>query len=273
MSSLLIELSGGTPFGLGHWVKTIRCGKLATLDRAINTQLPASLPEGPMTTGSIVHGLLRQHYKSGLFNLKNIEYNIAVPPKSRKEAEELYRDYRLMFPPDEWTTVETESVYGVQPNKRLRGAISAAVGATPLPYTFAVDIGLTVNQAQAVEFKKRRGIVLKPGFYLGDHKTAGWLELERFRWSLQGAAYILGYEAATKRKPLGMIFNIVMKSGGWQTLVYPYPNALQIKRLHTFFERVRTIQQALGPNWTNPAECVGGRVICPHFTSGACYGF
>lgn len=276
----LIEVGTGTPFGLSHYQKVYDCGKRAHLDHEFFRDGTASLlGDYYQNVGSIVHGLLKPHYQTGLYNVDKVRYNKKVQDRERKAAEKIYRKYRLKYPPDFWgKVVEVEQPYGLARRgaQQQRRAIADAVGAAPLPYTFQPDLVVYLTKADLKRINVARGLSLKrEGFYLVDFKTYGneWgLEEDRYLWGLQGTAYPLGWEAANKKKPVGIIFDLIGRDETDETIFQPYPSPPRIRRLHDWFKLIKRHIEAHGPQFANPNNCFT-KDVCPHWSRGACPGF
>ena len=272
---MIIQLGHGTPFGIHYWMGWWECAKRARLNtehRAELIQLGMGGNEW-MQVGTIVHGLLGQHYRSGLFNLDNIVYAEKLDPKYRQKAEEVYRAYRLRFAPDELgEVVNVEAVYGLAPAERK--SVGVAVGAYPLPYTFGPDLEVYIDKKRAAALRESRNIIVKPGLWLVDHKSVGWVKSEeRYVQGLQTTGYCVGHHGLFKRKPMGMLTNLIPRDGkDYRMLVTPFPDRVKIQRLHHFFAMIKEKMEKLGKAWTNPAACVDGRDPCTWWERGICYG-
>ncbi len=274
---LVIELGHGTPFGIHFWMYWLGCAwraRLNTEHRKELMQLPMRYdPTDWRPVGTVVHGLLGQHYRGGLFNVDNIVYSEQVDDRIRRKAEEVYRAYRLRFPPDELGEVRAvEATYGLAPAQRK--PVGLAVGAYPLPFTFGPDVEVFISKGKAKDLKKTRNIDVVPGLWLVDHKIIGWVKSEeRYVQGLQTTSYCMGHYGLYGRKPNGMLTNLIPRDDkDYRTLVTPFPNAVKIQRLHAFFDLIKEKKEKLGDKWKNPAECVDGRDPCIWWDRGVCYG-
>lgn len=267
-----IELGHGTPYGIHYWMGWWECAKRAHLNTEHRGQLIGIGGSDEMRIGTITHGLLAAYYKHGYFNVEEVVYSEKIDSKLQKKAEDIFRAYRLRFAPDELGEVHAvEEVYGVA--KSQRKAVSSAVGAYPLPYTFSPDLEVKISARRAIKLKVSRNITVKPGLWLVDHKGVGWLKDEtRYMEGLQFIAYMMAYAEAFSA-PKGLLVNAVPRAGEeYKTLVIPFPNRVRRERLKHFFTMIKEKREKMGAVWTNPAACVDGRDVCVWWERGICYG-
>jgi len=277
MKPLLHTLpTGGSGHGFSYWASWMGCALQAEL-KAARAAVQKYDANSGRTVGSILHALLELYYTRGKqhpFDACAVKYtqdsgDVAdVDDNARIEAERLFRAYRMRFPPDELGKVlHAEVTVADSP------AMDEAVGVSP--FTIKPDLVVSLTGLQAKRLRATRGISIKSGRYIVDHKTdaAKWkIMYPRYFHDLRFTAYMVGWNAARPAcKVDGLIVNSLVKTTAvnFVTIVIPLPGRTETEALHRFMLDAQRIQ-AQSLHEPNATRCFDYNEVCPFLADGTC---
>lgn len=268
---------GGSGAGFSMYEALLECPRRVWLDRQLRAcGMPVSSDNHDTMTGTCVHGLLARYYKKGMrFDSENVVYQDvsgsewSPPLASLRRAARLFRHYATKFSPDEWTVLGVEKHYKVGPSASWKPA--------GLELTAQLDLEVKISPAQARKLLVTRRVVLRPGYYIVDHKShkSDWAGMhDKHVLSVQQEGYGLVWKDAHPRRQLqGRLINLLIEGGmpKFRTLVLPPPDDESEKRIRAFLLSAQKRLQEPEPYEAAQGACLTRYgSVCPHFAAGRC---
>lgn len=282
---ILQSLQGtGTPAGISGIRELANgCAKKYWLNK--DSEDTDSLGSGALQIGTIAHALLARYYDSQdqRWAASAIKYTSTstVDPECRREAERIFKAYRIRFPPNELgkvVGVEYSLPEKVNSEWNFETVQARTVGEAVgiYPYSCQIDLAVDIKAKDVKRLRATRKLHLtKPGLYLVDHKTAssyGNAAMEKYIHDVQFTAYMMAWNAAYPEKQCkGMLVNVLIKTKEprFETILVPPPNKKSKAIVRKIANRasiyIKNNYQA-----PNPDRCFDWGRSCKYLRSGEC---
>jgi hypothetical protein len=266
---------GGSGSGISYWSSVMTCARKAHLNKGLEQDRPQRVTLDAAFTGTLFHALMEMYYKHQTDDFA-IELDGTGASQEMEEALRLFREYAKRFRPDEWITLGTEVLYPREGVQADVAAIKQMLGIEPL--TIRIDMLVEVLPEHVDGLVESRGLDLKPGVYLVDHKTSerrGNDQVFRYQNNLQMDVYMAVWNACNPEQQCqGMLVNNVyrykaLNAKAFETILVAPPSEDRVQQLKEWLMaaegKVRN-----GDITPNLSACFNTYGACPHLISGAC---
>lgn len=171
---------GGSGFGISLWKQVLSCPLQAHYDSEVidgAREGPQSAETDDTLIGTLFHKFQELYHKKSTargFDTTTVTFRQMAPRPWNKPdvvratAEDLFRAYRVIYPPDYFgKVVAREKHYKMPLKKRPWWAPKS------MPLTCQIDMEVKLGKESASKIVADHGLVVTPGGYLIDWKTAG----------------------------------------------------------------------------------------------------
>lgn len=270
--------TGGSGRGISYYNTVMSCSRKARFMLEKEQTRKESYKLDSAFTGTIFHALMEMFYLHGTKFVVEIDQTGAQ--QELTEAQRLLDGYSRFFAKDDWETVATEVLLpGTNEDGTLAFESETAkkIGAVLGIPEFAcrIDLVARVYKKHVDNIMGTRNVLLEPGIYLVDHKTAARREenrLFKFLNDLQMDTYMMAYNAAHDEPCLGMLVNNVYRykaltAQAFETYLIPYPSEDRQAMIKEYLSEAFKRRHDDIPNLSN---CHSGYGSCQYLLDGSC---
>ena len=276
---------GGSGTGISHYSMVMTCARKAHLTKLHEEQRPERVTLDAAFMGTLFHALMEMYYLHKTDDFA-IELDDTGASQEMEEALRLFREYSKRFPADEWDTMYTEHpLPGIQgptalsPGTPWPGDVAAIKEALGIdPFTIRIDLVCEVRKEHVDGIVETRGLDLKPGIYLVDHKTSSVRsgdQVLRYQNNIQMDAYMAVWNACDPNFQCeGMLVNNVYRykrldAKAFETILVAPPSEDRVQQIKEWLMEAKRRVDA-GDTTPNLSACFNTYGACPHLISGAC---
>jgi len=266
---------GGSGTGISYYSSVMTCERKAALTKQFEESRPERVTLDAAYTGTLFHALMEMYYKHQTDDFA-IELDDTGDQQEMEEAMRLFREYTKRFKADEWITMHTEHLL---PDPAIPGHVNdilAVLGIAPL--TIRVDLVCEIRPEHVDGLVESRGIDLKPGIYLVDHKTSSVRsgdQVFRYQNNLQMDVYMAVWNACNPSFQCeGMLVNNIyrykaLNAKAFETILVAPPSEDRVQQLK---EWLMEAKRRVDANTATPnlSACFTTWGACPHLISGNC---
>lgn len=264
-----LSKSEASPFGLGYWDTVLECARKAQLDKQHPPDPDTPLPKA-LEIGILYHLFLELYFSETKdFECSRIQIRSVHSADARAEAEKLFRAFRVRYKNSDFgRIIACEKTYTEEINALGAGSYSDP----PLEFTIKPDLVTKVTKTTTAKLKKLDRIVLTPGYWLWDWKTAGFVDGKLryfYEHGLRAFAYQIVWNMLHPKQALqGAVFHVVTKTNPvkFVPMVIRKPTVHDRKRFESYLYSAADTLGTYGlDRETNPSACVTWRETCRHY--------